>query len=447
MQDLEHGFTVRGTPIAALNVAYVRDGIYKGYPLYKSVDKKCGICMVEKLSSSGAKTTLRWAMTDSYSRESADANHFDAWIKTKDGRIPLGENQWRCDMDKDAVDSQVQNRPVTLTPLGADPLRNAGGDATQRRGASSDQSSLDSLRTPAVDASSSGCDAPVGSHVPSDEEPASQDMELSASDSDQPDEDVVPAATQPLSVSGDKRKAPPFESTRGQPTKKVKAPKQPESAPKKARSAYILFCKSERAKATNLSPATSGSDITKILGQRWQKLDAAARARYEEEAAADKLRYAEELTAWKAQHHDGVAAASPSAPQKVEDVKDPDAPKRPLSAYSEYVSQQPLPRKPAAGSCRIATVSVPLFSTRYPLSWYVATQSAVRHPDIRKENPDIAFGAVSKLISEEWRVMPEHQKAPYTAKAEAAKAQYDIDKANYGKLCVLPACLSLWQPR
>jgi hypothetical protein len=35
--------------------------------------------------------------------------------------------------------------------------------------------------------------------------------------------------------------------------------------------------------------------------------------------------------------------------------------------------------------------------------------------------------------------MPEHQKAPYVAKAEAAKAQYDMDKANYGE----PLSLSL----
>ena len=76
-----------------------------------------------------------------------------------------------------------------------------------------------------------------------------------------------------------------------------------------------------------------------------------------------------------------------------------------------------------------------------------ATQAAIRRPDVLKENPGIAFGAVGKLMGEEWRAMPEHQKAPYVAKAEAAKAQYDIDKANYGKLCVLPACLSLWQPR
>jgi hypothetical protein len=67
------------------------------------------------------------------------------------------------------------------------------------------------------------------------------------------------------------------------------------------------------------------------------------------------------------------------------------------------------------------------------LCGWVGTQAAIRRPDVLKENPGIAFGAVGKLMGEEWRAMPEHQKAPYVAKAEAAKAQYDIDKANYGE--------------
>ena len=60
-------------------------------------------------------------------------------------------------------------------------------------------------------------------------------------------------------------------------------------------------------------------------------------------------------------------------------------------------------------------------------------QAAIRRPDILKENPGIAFGAVGKLMGEEWRAMPEDIKAPYVAKAEAVKAQYDKDKAAYGE--------------
>ena len=69
-----------------------------------------------------------------------------------------------------------------------------------------------------------------------------------------------------------------------------------------------------------------------------------------------------------------------------------------------------------------------------PLSSPAAPQSADRRPEICKENPDIAFGEVGKQLGMEWRELSEEQKAPYVAKAEAAKAQYEKDKAAYSKL-------------
>ena len=41
-------------------------------------------------------------------------------------------------------------------------------------------------------------------------------------------------------------------------------------------------------------------------------------------------------------------------------------------------------------------------------------------------------------MGEEWRAMPDDIKAPYVAKAEAAKAQYDKDKQAYGESNTLP---------
>ena len=70
-------------------------------------------------------------------------------------------------------------------------------------------------------------------------------------------------------------------------------------------------------------------------------------------------------------------------------------------------------------------------------------QDAVRRPDIRKENPDITFGDCGKQIGEEWRAMPDDVKAPYIAKAQASKAQYEIEKANYSKLSTLSTHVAL----
>ena len=70
-------------------------------------------------------------------------------------------------------------------------------------------------------------------------------------------------------------------------------------------------------------------------------------------------------------------------------------------------------------------------------------QAAVRRPDIRKENPDMTFVDCGKQMGEEWRAMPDDIKAPYIAKAQASKAQYEIEKANYSKLNTLSRHVAL----
>ena len=90
--------------------------------------------------------------------------------------------------------------------------------------------------------------------------------------------------------------------------------------------------------------------------------------------------------------------------------KDPNAPKRPLSAYFLYVSESaervhPLTRHSTALTRRL-----------------VLPQTAERRDALKKEQPDIAFGEMGKVMGSEWRAMSEAKKAPYEMKAEAAKA-------------------------
>ena len=52
----------------------------------------------------------------------------------------------------------------------------------------------------------------------------------------------------------------------------------------------------------------------------------------------------------------------------------------------------------------------------------VLPQTAERRDALKKEQPDIAFGEMGKVMGSEWRAMSEAKKAPYEKKAEAAKA-------------------------
>ncbi|QSS52720.1 non-histone chromosomal protein 6 [Histoplasma capsulatum var. duboisii H88] len=73
--------------------------------------------------------------------------------------------------------------------------------------------------------------------------------------------------------------------------------------------------------------------------------------------------------------------------------KDPNAPKRGLSAYMFFANEQ--------------------------------------RENVREENPGISFGQVGKVLGERWKALNEKQRAPYEAKAAADKKRYEDEKASY----------------
>jgi len=73
--------------------------------------------------------------------------------------------------------------------------------------------------------------------------------------------------------------------------------------------------------------------------------------------------------------------------------KDPNAPKRGLSAYMFFANEQ--------------------------------------RENVRSENPGIAFGQVGKVLGERWKALNSKQRDPYEAKALADKKRYEDEKAAY----------------
>ncbi|KAL5118046.1 Non-histone chromosomal protein 6 [Pleosporales sp. CAS-2024a] len=73
--------------------------------------------------------------------------------------------------------------------------------------------------------------------------------------------------------------------------------------------------------------------------------------------------------------------------------KDPNAPKRGLSAYMFFANQE--------------------------------------RDKVREDNPGIKFGEVGKLLGEKWKALTEKQRAPFEAKAAADKKRYEEEKAAY----------------
>ncbi|EXJ86711.1 non-histone chromosomal protein 6 [Capronia epimyces CBS 606.96] len=73
--------------------------------------------------------------------------------------------------------------------------------------------------------------------------------------------------------------------------------------------------------------------------------------------------------------------------------KDPNAPKRGLSAYMFFANDQ--------------------------------------RETVREENPGITFGQVGKVLGDKWKALNEKQREPYEKRAQADKKRYEDEKAKY----------------
>ncbi|CAB4256639.1 similar to Saccharomyces cerevisiae YBR089C-A NHP6B High- mobility group (HMG) protein that binds to and remodels nucleosomes [Maudiozyma barnettii] len=73
--------------------------------------------------------------------------------------------------------------------------------------------------------------------------------------------------------------------------------------------------------------------------------------------------------------------------------KDPNAPKRALSAYMFFANEN--------------------------------------RDIVRSENPDVTFGQIGRLLGERWKALTPEGKIPYEAKAAADKKRYESEKELY----------------
>jgi len=52
---------------------------------------------------------------------------------------------------------------------------------------------------------------------------------------------------------------------------------------------------------------------------------------------------------------------------------------------------------------------------------------------VKNENPDASFGTIGKLLGEKWKGMSEKDKGPYNDMAAKDKKRYESEKAAYDK--------------
>lgn len=154
--------------------------------------------------------------------------------------------------------------------------------------------------------------------------------------------------------------------------------------------AFFVMEQKETYQKENPGKKINFGDFSKLCGQKWQKMDESAREKHDVKAAGDKIRYDSEM-----------ADYTPPAGTKVtkkgkKRKKDPNAPKRPQTAFF-------------------------VFSTKH-------------REEVKEELGEGArVGDIAKRLGEKWKELTDEDKLEYSEEAAKQKGAYDIAMDDYRK--------------
>lgn len=167
---------------------------------------------------------------------------------------------------------------------------------------------------------------------------------------------------------------------------KAKAPKDP-NKPKQPLSGYMRFVGDIRAELKEENPGASITDIARLAGERWRSTDESEKEKYKIAYNKDKVKYDALMKNYVPPK--GSAAAG----KKRKKDKDPNAPKKPLTAYFAWMNEN--------------------------------------RSRIKEENEGATIGEVAKIAGEEWRGLDSGSKSKYEKAYRAAMEIYKDEMADY----------------
>jgi len=126
--------------------------------------------------------------------------------------------------------------------------------------------------------------------------------------------------------------------------------------------------------------------VAKLVSEAWRALEPKDREKWEELAKVDRARYEEERRNYKGPWKVAVSRKP---------HKDPNAPKRPMSAFLMY--------------------------------------SNGRRAAVKKENPEFSNGEISRLLSEMWRSAPDEERQKYIKEEFELRQKYKVNIAQWRK--------------
>jgi len=214
---------------------------------------------------------------------------------------------------------------------------------------------------------------------PSSDEHSHEDDEREEEDL----EEEPQAPSLPVKVKG-KRGRP-----RGSRGKKGTRSRKDPRAPKRSKSAYIFFAMNRRDEVkSQLGPKARVGDIAKKTSEMWKALTDKERKTWEDIAFADRERYQEEKASYT-----GPLLIPGDKSKNGKPEKDPNRPKRPLTAFLYY--------------------------------------SQAMRPSLKEKNPTWGIAELSKELGRQWRDMTEAQREPFAQHETEERKKFSVVNAKY----------------
>jgi len=209
----------------------------------------------------------------------------------------------------------------------------------------------------------------------------------SGSDNDSPAKEAPMKKEKPQK----KEKVVKAKKAAGSPEVKKAKKTKDKNAPKGAKGAYMYFCEANRATAQEENPEMKMTELSKVLGAKWQALSAEEKEPYNEKAATDKERAKTEKAAYAEQHAGQDDEDAPK--KKTKRKKDPNAPKGAATSFMLFAN-----------------------ATR---------------PQLKEENSALSVPELGKALGVKWKELADDEKEAWKEKAAGDKVRYDREMAEY----------------
>ena len=146
---------------------------------------------------------------------------------------------------------------------------------------------------------------------------------------------------------------------------------------------FVQMCREEHRKK-HPNENVNFTEFSKKCAERWKQMTDKEKKRFAEMAERDKQRYDREMATY---------VPAPGENGRKRKKKDPNAPKRPLSAFFLFCADE--------------------------------------RPSVKALYPNYSVGEAAKELGERWNKVSPEVKAKYEAKAATEKSRYDRESASY----------------